>query len=271
MSALMAASRLANSYGVELLYAMRPLLAKDELLAVLRAADESIVPVDDSELLAFARSGSPSPQWLFAPGVVDVDVVGKAVSQTWTWPEAAQRVGEAEASLLFTDLMAGEIEYGERLGMYQRLLRAFRDYRPCLAIHWKESQQIVDPLEFREAFAQDGPKTLYGALNIRFHPHEKSPGNFEFLMDTLGLAPFGLPDLQCHFRGLNPDDVGHLLFTTAHYLFERGPVIGSGHTIHGLTHEQRWMCRIEDSLMDPPRAVIDVDPGESYAAGERPY
>lgn len=267
----MAAGHTANAYAIELLYTTPPVLSKDEIAAALRTADDSIVPVDDSALLAFCRAGSAAPQWLFAPGVVDVDEAGRAVSQTWTWPEAAERVGEAQSSILFTDLMAGGVEYTERLATYQRFLHAFLDYRPCVAIHWKESQQIVNPLEIHEAFAHDGPSTLYGALNIRFHAEEKSPGKVEFLMDTLGLAPFGLPDLQCHFRGLNPDDVGHLLFTTAHYLFEKGPVIATGHTIHGLTHEQRWTCRIEDSLMDPPRAVIDVDPGESFAAGERPY
>ena len=52
-------------------------------------------------------------------------------------------------------------------------------------------------------------------------------------MDTRGLAPFGLPDLQVHFRDLEPARLAGLLYATAGYLLEEGDVIADGNTISG--------------------------------------
>ena len=88
-------------------------------------------------------------------------------------------------------------------------------------------------------------------------------------MDTLGLAALGLPDLQCHFRGLAPEAVAPLLYNTAYYIFEKGDVIDDGHTVEGVTPGERWPCQHEASLVEPRRVVIDLDPGPAHAAGNR--
>ena len=48
-----------------------------------------------------------------------------------------------------------------------------------------------------------------GFLNVRVFKVGDNPG--EMLMDTLGLAAIGLPDLQCHFRDLDLNEVADLL------------------------------------------------------------
>ena len=106
-----------------------------------------------------------------------------------------------------------------------------------------------------------------GSLNVRFYNISNSPG--DMMMDTFGLAALGLPDLQCHFRGLEPGQVAALLSNTGYYVFEQGDVIEDGHTVEGLEPGSRWRCQHEDSLLPPARVVLDLDPGPPHAAGGR--
>jgi hypothetical protein len=88
-------------------------------------------------------------------------------------------------------------------------------------------------------------------------------------MDTRGLTEIGLHDLQCHYRDLDPTQVARVLFNTALYIFEKGPVIESGQTIAGIDPNSKWRCQFESSLLEPKREVLDINPGAPYAAGKR--
>ena len=79
----------------------------------------------------------------------------------------------------------------------------------------------------------------------------------------------GLPDMQCHFRGLDPGAVGALLYATAHHIYENGDTILDGDTTQGVTPRDRWECRHEVSLVEPRRPVIDVRPDGPHAGGGR--
>ena len=89
------------------------------------------------------------------------------------------------------------------------------------------------------------------------------------MMDTRGLDEIGLHDLQCHFRELDPSSVSQVLFNTALYIYQSGPVIKSGETVAGIEPDSKWMCQFEDSLLEPQRDVLDLNPGEPFAAGGR--
>ena len=84
-------------------------------------------------------------------------------------------------------------------------------------------------------------------------------------MDTLGLNTFQLPDIQCHFVGLNPSDVATFLFNTAKYIFDEGDVIENGDTIEGIEKGQEWVCGHEESLVGPERIVLDINPGGNFS------
>ena len=58
-------------------------------------------------------------------------------------------------------------------------------------------------------------------LNVRLFRVEGGAQG-DMLMDTRGLAALGLPDLQMHFRGLNPGRVAGLLFNYGRYIYENG-------------------------------------------------
>ncbi len=88
-------------------------------------------------------------------------------------------------------------------------------------------------------------------------------------MDTRGLSEIGLHDLQCHFHDLDPNDVSGVLFNTAVYIFENGPVIESGNTVAGFKRGSKWACQFENALVPPEREVLDLNPGAPFAAGNR--
>ena len=101
------------------------------------------------------------------------------------------------------------------------------------------------------------------AINVRqFHVEDGKRG--EMVMDTLGLAPLGLPDVQCHFLALGQNDVAALLFELARYLAVEGEVIGEGDTVPG-PRAEKWICHLEESLLEPQRDVIDLEPPSPHA------
>ena len=140
---------------------------------------------------------------------------------------------------------------------------------PAAAIHWQRTGQFIDPRRFLDAYAEGGwSNCLFaGGLNVRFYTITNSPG--DMIMDTLGLAALGLPDLQCHFRDLEPGRVAAVLGNTAYYILEQGDAIADGHTVEGDPPSRRWRCQHEDSLLQPSRMVLDLDPGPPHAAGRR--
>jgi hypothetical protein len=79
-------------------------------------------------------------------------------------------------------------------------------------------------------------------------------------MDTVGMAPFGLPDIQLHFTTLDPSWVAGKLLGMARYVFDQGDIILDANTVPGLTDGERWPCAHEHALMGPEREVLDIDP-----------
>jgi hypothetical protein len=93
------------------------------------------------------------------------------------------------------------------------------------ALVFRHSQQVIAPADYLAACDKD-PILRPGSLNVRFFNISNSEG--DMIMDTRGLAELGLHDLQCHFWELEPKSVAAVLFNTAAYIFEKGPVIEFG-------------------------------------------
>ena len=186
-----------------------------------------------------------------------------ALQQTWDWAEARSTVEACQHSVIITDFMAGGLLPPVRLSLFNKVIRAVLGIIPCEAIYWQHSQQFTTPTAYL-----NNPNPLFGALNVRMFNIANRAAN-EVVMDTMGLATFGLPDIQCHFIQLDPDKVAQLLYNIGTYLFEKGDVIADGHTVPGIDNNSRWQCQHEDSLVAPEREVLDLNPGNPYAAGNR--
>lgn len=188
-----------------------------------------------------------------------------ALQQSWHWPQAEQAVTGCSYALMLTDLMASGLPYKDRLRLFAGVLRALAETAPCEAIYWRASDKLVEPGAFVQAMEED--QLLYGALNIRlFRERPNEEGRVEMVMDSVGLAALGVPDVQCHFYDMNPNETAGFLLDIAHYLFNRGDIIADGETI-GRDEQQRWLCEHQYSLLEPRRVVLDLNPGPEYYAG----
>jgi hypothetical protein len=136
---------------------------------------------------------------------------------------------------------------------------AITSLRP-VAIWAPHAQQLILP----QAILDNHLETF---VNVRVHNIEGIEK--AILLDTIGLHVFRLPDLQCHFKRLDPSEVANVLYNTAAYILEQGDVIDDGNTITGVTPTDKWRCQHEMAILDPQRVVLDVDTGRKSAAGER--
>jgi hypothetical protein len=202
---------------------------------------------------------------LAGAGSLDAEELEPALWQSRTFPEARSVAGRCGYSLLLVELLARCLPRRERLAIFQDALLALLEAVPCQAVHWKLADRLVDPSAYLEA-ADVGFAELFfaGALNVRMFTLPDG----DLLMDTLGLSPLGLPDVQCHFRELDPDRMAQFLADVAWYLFECGDVIADGETVEGFAGDRRWFCQHELGAITK-RPVLDVHPGPRYAAGER--
>lgn len=226
--------------------------------------------VDDGEAIAISLRDA-SAHWIIRPAALDGDAIDAAISQTWHWGDGRALALNAKAALRIVD-HGSRFEYKERLRRIRLVVTSVARVTNPVAIHWTESQQIGDPQELLRAVEENWADPVLFAVNVRLFRIDPEPGDAfgmtSFVMDTFGLAPLGLPDVQCHFRQLDPTVVGPVLYDVAQTLFERGPVILSGSKVAGPEGES-WTAQFEDSIADPPRGVIDLNPGRTFAAGER--
>lgn len=272
----------ARTYGVQILCAEAPTISKQALLQRLAQTCPGVQPLGagDDHVLAFIHPDHPvqladatlRAQTFVAAsdGPPDVDRMQPALAQTWDFEGAQAAMATAKSAVLVTDIMTSSLDHRPRLDLVHGAIRAVLDLVPAIAIHWPHAERIVDPRAWLESF-NEGPASRFfaGAVNVRMFNVQDDPGTGEKLMDTMGLGALGLPDLQCHFRNLEPGAVARMLYNLAWYLFQNGDVIEDGHTVPGLAPGSKWKCQHEDALAGPGRLVLDIDPGPPYAAGGR--
>lgn len=63
--------------------------------------------------------------------------------------------------------------------------------------------------------------------------------------------------------------MSRVLYNTAIYIFENGPVIESGQTVAGIEADSKWRCQFENSLLEPKREILDLNPGRPHALAKR--
>lgn len=188
-----------------------------------------------------------------------------SLEQAWHWKEAAGVISECKYQLRIHDLFTAALPHKERLQLFQQALSAVLEVVPCDALYFYGSDKIVEPSAYTQAL-QNGDH-LYGAMNVRLYQAGGTEARRELVMDTVGLSSLGVPDFQCHFVGLDPDQVARTLFGAAYYLFDQGDVILDGQLL-GTADSQRWRCEHQESIVSPRRYVIDLDPGAPYYAGQ---
>lgn len=194
------------------------------------------------------------------------DDYAQEIQQSWRCQGANELISRSQENRLVTEMMARLLPPQDRVSLFHGVLRAMIEVTGPDALVFKHSQQVVAPADYLSACSQP-PIFRPGSLNVRFFNISNSDG--DMIMDTRGLEEIGLHDVQCHFRELDPNAVSRQLYNIALYIFEKGPIIQSGQTVPGIEPGTTWSCQFEDSLLEPKREVLDLNPGTPYAAGNR--
>jgi len=212
---------------------------------------DHVVPIADRPV--------PMTVWILAAEPTrPADWIEATLHQTWRWrEEAAAIVPQTTASLLITDMFAGPLERHQRLRLFHAGLAAIVEDTHPIAMRWVNGERFLEPEFYLRDLAGD-PLAFESTVNVRYVTFEDQPG--VGLMDSVGMAAFALPDVQLHFRDLEPNWVFSKVFNVARYLFDEGDVIEDGHTVPGLSDDDHWPCAHEWAVLGPRRMVLDINP-----------
>jgi len=232
-----------------------------------KSADKTFIIFHTDHTIEYNEGSMPAQTAFFhSEQAPEPDSYEEVIQQSWQCPNARELLAESTSIWMITEMMARQLAPELRLTLFHGVLQAAVEVTSPVAIVFKHSQQVIDPAEYLASTETDLIQRP-GALNVRFFTISNSEG--DMIMDTRGLEEIGLHDLQCHFRGLNPNEISRVLYNTGVYIFENGAVIESGQTVMGIEPDSRWKCQFEDSLLEPTRELLDINPGSPFAAGGR--
>lgn len=198
----------------------------------------------------------------------DLEALAAPLAQSWQLPEREEILAGCRYVITIRETLVSPVGPQERLKLVQQGVAAALEAVHGEALHCIDAQQIIPPgLFIGETEAHGLPCLQAGAINVRlFRVDGDERGDGRMVMDTMGLAAFGLPDLQIDYRWLDPGQVAATLFAAAGYLFKEGDVVAAGHAIEGSLPGSAWTVRRERSIVEPHREVIDLDPGAPYSS-----
>jgi hypothetical protein len=253
----------------ELLYERAPELDAEALAARVRETlpKTVAVPGGDGVLLAhedfpieFEEGTKAILTSVMRPGE-DTEGAGPYdLTQSWAFEAKEDAAQRATTTLLVVEMLGHTAPAKDRVTAFKAALRAVVEQTLPLGIWSAGAAELVAPERVAE-------HPLACLVNVRLFRVAGEEG--VCVLDTLGLHALGMPDFQLHFRELDPSELAGHLRNLAAYAFEHEDAIESGHTISGPGGEGRWTLQLEDALVAPDRAVLDIDPGPPYAAGGR--
>ena len=239
--------------------------------------DEQNVKFNVNKYVSYNKDNTTTPVGLFIGDIKDFDdkisVSDFERTQIWNIANSEELLPKYKYAIKIGDMNANRQIPKERAIMLVEWLDiALKLYPTCQAV-WIKSAGKLQLAQSIKNFKEIGTaKYLFSMVNIRFF---NVPNTNEFIVDTVGLAGIGLSDVQFHFKGMNPNKVANLSYSLARYILDNDDVlIKDGDTIDGMndqgkmTPDVQWVCRYEDSLIEPLRPVLDINTGK-YAAGDR--
>jgi hypothetical protein len=189
------------------------------------------------------------------PAVVDVTTEPvRDLTQTWGWSggreAAAVTLAHTTHTVTLTETSDRTQGAAERVRAFHDVFSAVVTAAPPAATWWPGSEQALEP---GTALA----RRLGGLVNVRMFNDAERSGYV--VMDTLGMASFGLLDVQCRFRDLEYDRVAGLLYDVASYLVD-GATITDGHALDGVEPGRKWRAYTVGSMVGPDRPVLALRP-----------
>jgi hypothetical protein len=177
-------------------------------------------------------------------------------SQSWQWREAADAMGAARHMVSVVEVFGTSFAPANRVHAVTAVVRGLVASTAPVGVWWPASTLATPPAEL-------AGRALAGLVNVRLFNVAGSPGLL--VMDTLGMAALGLPDVECVFSQLPEGHMAGYLLSLAEYLVA-GNSIRGGDTVEGLTRDQRWRVGAGSASVAPDRPVLSITP---RAAGGR--
>jgi hypothetical protein len=152
------------------------------------------------------------------------------------------------------------------------VVRAVAQVSPPDVVYWDPAQKFIATGDLLEALAGDDRVRLVQMLTTLRQARVEGEGAPTILTDTVGMADFCLPDVQLHSRALEPYSAAMAVFCVAAWTWENDLKVHDGDTIQ-LPGGPLKLVRAHYAEPARPaqegRIVLDLDPGESHAAGVR--
>lgn len=194
-------------------------------------------------------------------------------SQFWDYPNGSEAIDGFKYCVDVFGMLSGALHYKEQAQFFLDMIdAALRNYPTCEAIYVFASGKLTTPEDFEQSKQYDlAGRFIRLAVNARFFTINNSD---DMIVDTLGFFAFGAADVQLHFRGIDPNHAVEYVYNIASYQFDNEFPVKSGETIDGIDGNGRivqniqWRAQYENSLIQPIRAVLDINCGK-YAAGQR--
>ncbi|MCL2148158.1 MAG: DUF4261 domain-containing protein [Methanomassiliicoccaceae archaeon] len=193
-------------------------------------------------------------------------------TQFWNTPDGAELIDSCRWQVVIGEFMSSTHPPEVRARILSDWLSVALDLFPlCKAVWFEGSRNVMTAESLMGNPYEGADRIFHGAVNARYF---RVGDTDEMVVDTLGLHVFGMPDVQFHFHGLDPNNVVTAAYDVAMYQFNNGLPIKDGETIDGFDadgeykEDIRWKCQYEMALVAPKREVLDVNAGE-HAAGSR--
>lgn len=274
-----AAEEFANVYYVKLLFQTAVNVDAQRIQEALRRQFKNIDVVMETELMKvyalldhkvnYRDAAIPSQLSVLDMIPFQQDTIPDlSKAQCWGMEEPEQLMASCQYEVVVHDFMAGGHERQKRCQIFADFLDVMLSIFPeCIAMYWPHSQKFIAREQYEvSTWNSKELHFLDGGLLTRFFNIQDSDA---MVVDTIGLTALDLPDIQCHFHNLDPNDVVRFVGNIASYLFQEGDIINDGETIDGFAPPHaRWICQHEDALIQPRRVVLDIEMNE-YAAGNR--
>lgn len=235
--------------------------------------DDKLAGFEALEYMAEFKEGKAPVQLMV---MASNEFTGKGIdafvkSQMWDCPDRERVLAECRWQVVAVDMLAAALDAHARASLDMDFLAALAELYPaCEAFYFQNCGKLLLAQEVRDCPIEGLDRFIRFGVNARFFNVE---GTGDMVVDTVGMSTLCLPDLQYHFHDMDPNWVVNHAYNVASYILENDCPIQSGETVDGVengavSRNVQWKCQLEESLIQPPRPVLDVHMGQ-FAAGGR--
>ncbi len=173
----------------------------------------------------------------------------------WYWPEATVSMQDHRAHVLVVVLSDSPDRVATAL-LLTSLVAAVASCCEAAGVCWVPATLVHSPEAFIASTEEmhDEYLPLYLWVNFAIQQHHDG----SYCVFTIGLAEFGLMEIEVPSSYKDPEFLMDRVFNIAHYLLDNGPVLDDGETI-GLADDEEIPIRHGPSMWDERTTVIQLE------------